>query len=147
MVVQEMGTISGISVASNIFLGNLEQFTKKGFLSISKMNKAAKEILVSIGVPEIDPAMPIVRLNFEDRKIVEIARAMYSKPEVLIIDETTTALAQKGRTILYKIIQKMQKENRAVLFISHDLEELMEVCNTITGSGMVILSTPWPKKR
>ncbi|MHB8127855.1 MAG: sugar ABC transporter ATP-binding protein [Mobilitalea sp.] len=132
MVVQEMGTISGISVASNIFLGNLGEFTKNGFLSISKMNKAAKEILTEIGVPEIDPSMMVQRLNFEDRKIVEIARAMYSKPDVLIIDETTTALAQKGRTILYKIIKKMQKDNNAVLFISHDLDELMEVCNTIT---------------
>jgi ribose transport system ATP-binding protein len=132
MVVQEMGTIAGISVASNIFLGNLDQFTKNGFLSIRKMNKAAKEILAEIGAPEIDPGMVINRLNFEDRKIVEIARAMYSKPELLIIDETTTALAQKGRSLLYRIIQTLQKQNKAVLFISHDLEELMEVCNTIT---------------
>lgn len=132
MVVQEMGTITGISVASNIFLGNLDQFTKNGFLSIRRMNKAAKEILVEIGAPEIDPATMINRLNFEDRKIVEIARAMYSKPEILIIDETTTALAQKGRTLLYRIIRHMQEQNKAVLFISHNLEELMQVCNTIT---------------
>lgn len=132
MVVQELGTITGISVASNIFLGNLDRFTKNGFLSIGKMNKAAKEILTDLGVPETDPAMMVQKLNFEDRKIVEIARAMYSEPDVLIIDETTTALAQKGRTLLYKIIRKMQKANKAVLFISHDLEELMEICNSIT---------------
>lgn len=132
MIVQEMGTIPGISVASNIFIGNLEQFTKRGLLSIKKMNQAAKEILTEIGVPEIDPATHINNLNFEDRKIVEIARAMYTKPDILIIDETTTALAQKGRSLLYKIIEKMHKENKAVIFISHDLDELMQVCNNIT---------------
>ncbi len=132
MVVQEMGTITGISVASNIFLGNLNQFRKKGLLSLRQMNKKAKEILAEIGVPEIDPTWIIDRLNFEDRKIVEIARAMYSQPEILIIDETTTALATKGRTLLYKIIEKMKSQNKAVLFISHDLDELMNVCNTIT---------------
>lgn len=132
MVVQEMGTIPGITVASNIFLGNLNQFSKSGILSISKMNKAAKKILTEIGVPEINPSMFIDKLNFEDRKIVEIARAMYTEPEILIIDETTTALAQKGRTLLYKLIDKMHKENKAVLFISHDLDELMSVCNNIT---------------
>lgn len=132
MVVQEMGTIPGISVASNIFLGNLNRFTKNGILNIKKMNRAAREILTEIGVPEIDPSMLIDHLNFEDRKIVEIARAMYTRPDVLIIDETTTALAQKGRTLLYKIIEKQHQENKAVLFISHDLDELMHVCNNIT---------------
>ncbi len=132
MIVQEAGTISGITVASNIFLGNLKQFTKGGFLSLRKMNQAAKKVLEEIGIPEIDPTALIDTLNFEDRKIVEIARAMYSEPEVLIIDETTTALAQKGRTIIYNTIRKMQEKNKSVLFISHDLEELMKVCNTIT---------------
>ena len=47
-------------------------------------------------------------LNFEDRKIVEIARAMYLKPDVIIIDETTTALAQKGRTLIYNLIKKFE---------------------------------------
>lgn len=132
MIVQEMGTIPGITVASNIFLGNLNHFAKNGILSIGKMNREAKKILTEIGVPEIDPSMLINHLNFEDRKIVEIARAMYTNPDVLIIDETTTALAQKGRTLLYNIIEKMHKENKAVLFISHDLDELMSVCNNIT---------------
>lgn len=132
MIIQEMGTIPGISVASNIFLGNLQQFRKNGLLSLRQMNASAKKILTDIGVPEIDPNWMIDRLNFEDRKIVEIARAMYSQPDVLIIDETTTALAAKGRALLYKIMEKMQQKDKAVLFISHDLDELMKVCNTVT---------------
>jgi ribose transport system ATP-binding protein len=74
----------------------------------------------------------INQLNFEERKIVEIARAMYANPDLLIIDETTTALAQRGRGILYNLIKRMHEENKAVLFISHDLDELISICNTIT---------------
>jgi ribose transport system ATP-binding protein len=84
--------------------------------------------------------MMIDQLNFEDRKIVEIARAMVSKPELLIIDETTTALAQKGRTIIYNLIERMYREHKAVLFISHDLDELVRVCNssTVLRDGVII---------
>ena len=63
-------------------------------------------------------------LNFEDRKIVEIARAMYLDPEILVIDESTTALAQKGRQLIYQLIDKMRASKKGVIFISHDLEEL-----------------------
>lgn len=140
MIVQEMGTIPRISVASNVFAGRLEQFSKFGLLNWNTINSKANEILREIGVPEIDATMPIDALNFEDKKIVEIARAMVTQPDLLIIDETTTALATKGRNIIYKLIHKMHEENKAVLFISHDLDELMEVCNTITvlRDGVVI---------
>lgn len=132
MVVQEMGTISNITVAANIFIGKEKLFCKGPFLSVKKMNEAAKKILVEIGADHIDPAAPINDLNFEDRKIVEIARAMYDHPEIFIVDETTTALSQRGRDIVYNIMRKLSSEKKAVLFISHDLDELMSICNAIT---------------
>lgn len=140
MIIQEMGTIPRITVASNIFAGRLEQFTKMGLLNWNRINSEANRILKDIGAADIDARMPIDALNFEDRKIVEIARAMVTGPNLLIIDETTTALATKGRAIIYKLIERMHQENKAVLFISHDLDELMEVCNTITvlRDGVVI---------
>lgn len=132
MVVQETGILPGMSVASNIFVGNLQSFSKHGIVDNKKMNTEANRILDEIGASDIRAEMNCSDLNFEDRKIVEIARAMYLQPEILVIDETTTALAQKGRQLLYRIIQKMEKEHKAVIFISHDLDELVEVCNTIT---------------
>lgn len=140
MIIQEMGTIPGITVASNIFAGRLEQFAKMGLLNWGKINNEANKVLEEIGAPDIKADMMIDALNFEDRKIVEIARAMSTHPDLLIIDETTTALAAKGRKIIYDLIQKMHEENKAVLFISHDLDELMEVCNTITvlRDGVII---------
>lgn len=140
MIVQEAATLPGLDVASNIFAGRLEQFTKLGFLNWKAIYAKADKILEEIGAPEIKGRMNIEQLNFEDRKIVEIARAMVNDPELLIIDETTTALATKGRNLIYKLIERMHQQNKAVLFISHDLDELMEVCNTITvlRDGLII---------
>lgn len=109
-------------------------------LNWKQINNEADKILEEIGAPEIKSTMLIDQLNFEDRKIVEIARALSTKPELLIIDETTTALATKGRRLIYNVIRKLHEQDKAVLFISHDLDELMEVCNTITvlRDGVII---------
>ena len=132
MIVQEQGTVSGISVAQNIFLGNEKRFAKLGVVSKKKMNAAAKQALDAIGFEGIDPGMPIDALNMQDRKLVEIAKVVYNNPEMLVVDETTTALSQKGRDIIYGIMRRMRDENKAVVFISHDLEELMMICDTLT---------------
>jgi len=132
MIVQEAGTLPAVNVAMNVFVGNLERFRKHGVLSTKAMLAAANKALEDIGVTDIRGDMPLASLNFEDRKIVEIARAMYLNPDVLVVDETTTALATKGRHIIYNLIKRMASENKAVIFISHDLDELIEVCNTIT---------------
>lgn len=132
MVVQEAATLPGVNVAENTFVGNLQKFTKFGMVNHRQMNQEAEKIMKECGITDIRADMPTAALNFEDRKIVEIARAMYLGPDVLIIDETTTALAQKGRAIIYDLIKKMKRENKGVIFISHDLDELMEVCNTVT---------------
>lgn len=132
IIVQEMGTIPNISVAENIFVAKESLFLVKGLVSAKKMKAEAKKALDNIGVNDIDPSLPINALNFEDRKLVEVARAMYTNPKLIIIDETTTALSQRGRTVIYRIIEKMQAEGKAVLFITHDLEELITVCNCVT---------------
>ena len=132
MIVQETGTLPNIDVAANIFVGNYNMFSKATKLNVRKMHEEADRILKEIGVDDIHSTDMVAALNFEDRKIVEIARAMYLQPEILIIDESTTALAQKGRQIIYRLIDKMREEDKAVIFISHDLEELEKVCNRIT---------------
>ena len=132
MIVQEMGTISNIGVADNIFIGKEKQFERGGIVNRRAMCEAAGKILKEIGADFIDPYANINDLNFEARKIVEIARAMYDSPEIFIVDETTTALSQNGRDLIYALMRKLQAENKAVLFISHDLDELMNICNAIT---------------
>lgn len=133
MIVQEMGTIEGMTVAANIFLGKEDLF-QNGFkiLDTRRMNQEADRILKEIGVDYIRPEALVDKMTFEDRKIVEMARAMYLEPEILIVDETTTALSQKGRDILYSIIAKLRDSGKTVIFISHDLDEVMDKCNSIS---------------
>lgn len=132
MLVQEMGTMESLTVAENVFAGNFAKFMRFGITNDKAMNAEAQRILNDIHATEIIPQMPTIIYNFEDRKIIEIARVMAFEPDILIVDETTTALAQKGRKIIYDIMKKMQQENKAVIFISHDLDELVEICNVVT---------------
>lgn len=132
MVVQEQGTLNNISVASNIFAGKESEFTKHGLLDVRKMNKAAGEILTAIGVDGINPAQLVNGMSFEERKLLEVARAEYTNPKVLLIDETTTALGKEGRDVMYRLINTMRDSGRSVVFISHDIEELMAICDSIT---------------
>ena len=133
MIVQESGTIKGISVAENMFLGETKQFPGKlGAVNRRAMNKKADEALEAIGVTNVKGAMPLGMLDFQTCKLVEIAKVVMKDPEILVVDETTTALSQEGRDILYKLIARLRDEGKAVLFISHDLDEIMEVCDTLT---------------
>lgn len=131
MVVQEQGTLSGISVAANIFAGKEQQFTKYGFIDVNAMNTAAAQALEKIGVTGIHPSQLVNSMSFEERKLLEVARAECSNPQLLIIDETTTALGKEGRDVMYRLINNMRSTNRSVLFISHDIEELMNICDSI----------------
>jgi ribose transport system ATP-binding protein len=133
MITQEMGTIAGMTISENIFLGREFLFTgKSGLVNTRKMNREAAVIFKETGISHIDPRKSVTSLSFEDRKIVEIARAVYTKPGLLIIDETTTALSQSGRSILYSIMDRMKKNGQTVIFISHDLEEVRNHCDLVS---------------
>ncbi len=132
MIVQEQGTIGGITVAANIFVGREHLFVKNGILNTKKMNEAALKLLNEVGINHIKPETYADALSFEDRKLIEIARAMYTKPKLLIIDETTNALTARGREILYSLANKQRENGNSVLFISHDVNEIMLICDSIT---------------
>ena len=133
MIVQESGTIAGVTVAENIFLGEINQFKNKlGIINRKLLNEKATEAMKNIGVEDITGDMPIAALDFQTRKLVEIAKVVLKNPDILVIDETSTALSHDGRSIMYRLMQKLRDEGKAIIFISHDLEEIMEVCDTLT---------------
>ncbi len=132
MIVQEMGTIDGISVAANVFAGKENLFAHLGIVRKKEMIRAAQNILDEIGASDIRAENPIGGESFENRKIVEIARAMYEDVKVMIVDETTTALSQKGREILYRLMSRLKDEGKTIIFISHDLDELTQLCDSVT---------------
>lgn len=132
IIVQEMGTISSLTVAENIFIGDYDQFQKGPIIDRKKMIREAKKALEAIGVMDINPASVTGKYNMEQRKIIEIAKTMIHDPEIIIVDETTTALSEKGRNILFRLMHEAAANNKAVVFISHDLEEIIEHCDVLT---------------
>ena len=140
MIVQESGTVPGITVAENIFLADVDRFKTGPVIDRKKMNKNAQDILDQIGAGDIDAAHITGMYDIQSRKLIEIARVMRKSPQILVVDETTTALSQKGRDIIYSIMKKMKKEGKSVFFISHDMEEIMEECDTLTvlRDGVII---------
>jgi ribose transport system ATP-binding protein len=132
MILQEKATFDQLLVAQNIFVGDEKRFIKAGVLNTKKMNAEANKILASIGVTEIDVKDKIENRTFEEGKLIELARAAAMNPQILIVDETTTALSQNGRDILYKMMEKMKGEGKSVIFISHDIDEMMNKCDRLT---------------
>jgi ABC-type lipoprotein export system ATPase subunit len=84
MIVQEMGTVPGITVAENIFVGEENKFKQFGLISRRRMNRAAREALQAIGF-DVDPTQTIDRLNMQDRKLVELAKTMYRQPYITLL--------------------------------------------------------------
>lgn len=132
MILQEKGTFELMSVARNIFIGKEDMFQRMGLLNNKKMVAAARDALASIHADYIKADALLSELSFEDRKLVELARAMYTSPKVLIVDETTTALSKAGREILYQMMNNMKAEGKSVIFITHDIDEMIEVCDKIS---------------
>lgn len=128
---QEQGTIDGMTVAENMFLGEEDVMSKAGMVSIGKLNKRSGEILKENGLDYVKPEYPVDRYSFEDRKMIETARSLSHQPAVLIIDETTTALSQKGRDRIYEIIFEQKEKGTAILVISHDLDEVKKLCDEV----------------
>ncbi|MBS5737238.1 MAG: sugar ABC transporter ATP-binding protein [Clostridiales bacterium] len=128
---QEQGTIDGMTVAENMFLGEEDVMSKAGMVNMGKINRRSKEILGENGLDYVDPKASIEKYSFEDRKMIETARALSHQPSVLIIDETTTALSQRGRDRIYEIIFEQKAKGTAILVISHDLDEVKKLCDEV----------------
>ena len=132
MILQEANTIPGVTVAQNLFAGQEKRFSKFGIMNMKQMYREADQLLEKFGISHIHGSDLIDYYTFEDRKLVELARCVTDETQILVVDETTTALSQEGREILYKLIHKLAGENKSVVFISHDVDEILEQCTDLT---------------
>lgn len=132
MVLQEANTIPDCTVAENLLAGRFDEFSKFGFVSMKKANEEAERMLQKFGIKNIHAKDSINKLTFEDRKLIEIVRCVSDETEVFVVDETTTALSLEGRQILYKLIHEMKDRGKSVIFISHDMDEILEQCTDLT---------------
>ncbi|EOS74147.1 MAG: sugar ABC transporter ATP-binding protein [Lachnospiraceae bacterium] len=132
LVVQEVGTIDGLTVAENMFMGREKRFCSCGLVNRRKMMEAADKALADNGIDHFHGADLIDKLTFEDRKLVEVIMVMEADPDIMIFDESTTALSRKGRDLIYKIMEMQKKKGKSIIFISHDLDEVTMVSDRVT---------------
>jgi ABC-type sugar transport system ATPase subunit len=128
---QELSVIPDLTVAENIFLGREPKIGKSGFVDRKKMNKDAHQLLESIGV-KISPKAVIRKLSNADKQMVEIARAVSQNSSLVIMDEPTSSLSEHEVEALFKVIEKLKRENVAIIYISHRLKEIARIGDTVT---------------
>lgn len=132
MVVQELGVITGMTGAMNIFMGKTGEFLRFGLVDVKAMEKAANAIFEKWNLPKVPLNIPCAHLTMEQRKMVELARALNTDPSLLILDEITQSLSHDTRSVIYELKDRFKKENRSMIIISHDLEETVEISDSVT---------------
>lgn len=138
LIPQELTLVPSLTVADNIYLANLP-IKSLGIVDSRASKQKTEEILQRLGA-NIDPSMPAGLLSVGEARIVEIARALSSKSKVLIMDEPTAALTDRERSQLFKVMNALRDEGVAILFVSHILEEVVALCQSVTvlKDGMVV---------
>lgn len=129
MVHQELTLFKEMTVAENIFLSHFP--TKHGMVDFDKMNEMTKQYLSDLGL-HIDPSMKIKDLTVAMQQMVEIAKALSGNTEIIIFDESTSALTNNEIRDLFKIIKELKKREVTVIFVTHKLDEIFEICDTVT---------------
>lgn len=132
MVVQELGVIGSLPPLVNMFLGSTDQYRKNGLVNFGLMKAKADEVFEKWGLSRIPMNGMAEYLSIEHRKVLELARALTADPDLLILDEVSQALSLDTRKMLYRFIEKFKADGRSILIISHDLEEMVDICDTVT---------------
>jgi ribose transport system ATP-binding protein len=132
MVVQELGIVGTISPCANLFLGNTRQFSRFGVIDNRKIERAAKEAFTRWGLTPVPLSGIAENLSIEQRKVLELARALSVDPDILILDEISQVLSHDNRKVLYKFIKKFTSDGKTIIIITHDLEEMADICDTVS---------------
>ena len=130
MVFQEFSLIPTLDVAQNVFL-NDEPRRFGSFIDDGEAVRRTRELLGRLGV-DIDPAAIVGSLPVDSQQLVEIAKAMSRSPSILILDEPTASLSQAEVATLFKTIDVLVEQGVSIIYISHHLQEVLDVCHRIT---------------
>ncbi|MEM4880218.1 MAG: sugar ABC transporter ATP-binding protein, partial [Desulfurococcaceae archaeon] len=130
-VPQETNLYPNLSVAENMFLGVV---TKGGWKRIkyNDLYIKAREYLSILGVEDLDPSLKVGQLSASMQQIVMIARALAARAEIFVLDEPTSALTPFEVNRLFSILRKLRDSGYSVIFVSHRLEEVLEISDRIT---------------
>ena len=130
MIHQELNLLNELTVAQNIFLCR-EQRAASGLINFNAMNEQAAAVLSRLG-EKIDPRRKVRELKIGQKQMVEIAKAISFNVELLVMDEPTSVLSGKETTILFDLIANLSSQGIAVVYISHRLKEIIDVCHLVT---------------
>ena len=130
MIHQELNPIRMMTVGENIFLGRYP-INKYGLVDHKKMYKDTQELLDQVGL-DIDPKTNLNDLTVSQMQSVEIAKAVSQDAKIVIMDEPTSSLTQNESAILFEIIERLRKQNIAIIYISHKMEEILKISDEVT---------------
>lgn len=145
---QELNIINDLKVYENVFLGR-EKVTTYGQLKKREMISDTQKLFSRLGV-DLDPEMRAGDLETSKKQMLEIGKALHSDAKLIILDEPTTALNHEEIKKLFEMINRLKKEGRAFIFISHKMPEIFEIADTYTvlrngilvSSGYITDTTP-----
>ena len=129
LIHQELNLAEHLTVADSIFLGR--EIRRFGFLDVAQMRDKARDILETLHV-KVDPDARISTLSVADKQMVEIAKAISRDARVLIMDEPTAVLSVGETQTLFEQIRRLTERGVAVIFISHKLDEIMQLAQRVT---------------
>ncbi len=129
IIYQELSLCANLSIAENIF-ANREPM-KGLFIDDRELNKAAQDLLEQIEL-DLPPSTLVKDLSISQKQMVEIAKALSFRSEVIIMDEPTSALSSRETEVLFGIIEKLKANGVAIIYISHRMDELLRISDEIT---------------
>ncbi|GGZ23682.1 ribose import ATP-binding protein RbsA [Echinicola pacifica] len=139
---QELNLIPYLSVAQNIFLGR-ELINSFGFLDRERMIQKTKVLLEKLKL-EVSPTALISSLKVGQQQIIEIAKSLLVESEVVFMDEPTSAIGESEVEVLFEIIKELKAEGKAIVYISHKLDELFALADdfVVLRDGRVVGQGP-----
>jgi ribose transport system ATP-binding protein len=130
-VFQELSLLPHLTVAENIFITNPPR-NRLRLIDHRTLNRQTEQLFDSFGFHHLDPEALLGELPLAQRQMVEIAKALSRQPRLLILDEGTSALTIREVKLVFQVMERMRQQNRSVIFISHRMDEIEEIADTIT---------------
>ena len=131
MVYQDLSLVKTMSISQNIFLNN-NSFSKYGILNDALGNEKAKELLLSLGIDNIDVNTLVSDISVGEAQLVEIAKSLANEPKILILDEPTASLTSAEVSKLFESIKLLQAKGMSIVYITHYLDDIMSLCNAVS---------------
>ncbi|MDZ4696882.1 MAG: sugar ABC transporter ATP-binding protein [Deltaproteobacteria bacterium] len=141
---QELNLFANLTVAENLFITGFPKRSKLWpMVDRAAMRKRAAELIAAVDL-ETTPDTPLANLSPGERQLVEIAKALSIDARIVIFDEPTTSLSVRETERLFALIERLREEGRAIVYISHALDDVMRLCDTIhiLRDGAVVASGP-----